>query len=149
MEHEGPIHVDRLARLVAASFDLSRVNAARVNSILENLPSEHLKGHEPDVAWPADVEPSLWIGYRPDPSGTRPIEQVSLREIANSMRALCVANAGVGKDELVREALAVFGFRRLTPGVSARMLMALGFALSSGLLTVDGSFLTAAKASDS
>jgi hypothetical protein len=149
VEHEGPIHVDRLARLVAASFDLSRVNAARVNSILENLPSEHLKGHEPDVAWPADVEPSLWIGYRPDPSGTRPIEQVSLREIANSMRALCVANAGVGKDELVREALAVFGFRRLTPGVSARMLMALGFALSSGLLTVDGSFLTAAKASDS
>jgi hypothetical protein len=131
---EGPIHRDRLVKLVAGAFDLARVNAKRADSILGVVPRGHRKGGEPAILWDLPVNPASWDGFRVDLQGTRPVDHVPLREIANAMRAVCSDSGGAERVELHRDVLAMFGFKRLTQGIEARMDEALEHAVRERLL---------------
>ncbi len=54
------------------------------------------------------------------------------------MVALSADSAGMHEDELLRETLAVFGGRRLTPGITARLRAALQLALRDQRLLAAG-----------
>jgi hypothetical protein len=54
--------------------------------------------------------------------------------MANAIRSLCRATGGLTKDELAREALGVFGYRRRTPRTMARVEKALAFATREQLI---------------
>ncbi|MFC5379320.1 DUF4011 domain-containing protein [Aquipuribacter nitratireducens] len=132
---EGPIHEVRLARSVAAAYDLTRLNESRIRSILATVPTELRGGDEPSFFWPQGRDTERWEGFRTStPDNPRPIEDVPLWEIGNAMRALCVAGFGLEREELLREALACFGGKRLTPGVRERVDSALTHALHAGRL---------------
>ena len=139
---EGPIHVERLARLVAACFDLTRLNQARIDSIVRQVPSELLVDPDEPFAWPTGLLPGTWTQFRS--GGDRALEHVSLREIGNAMVALCRDAAGMSPDELATETLAVFGGKRKTPGIGARLDAARDVALANGLLRLLGGRLEAA-----
>jgi hypothetical protein len=146
---EGPIHVDRLARLIASAFDLSRVSPARMESILAHLPRHYRRDKSEPFAWPDDIDPAQWTGFRHAPElEPRSVEDISLREIGNAMVALCRDSAGMFREELFRETLAVFGGRRLTPGISARLQPALSDAMARGMLSLSSSGLVTAGPAD-
>jgi hypothetical protein len=132
---EGPIHITRLAKLVAAAFGLNKVSNARAQAILKAMPPElKPKTLEPFV-WPAETDPALWRMVRRSASGdNRVLEYVPLVEIGNAMRLLVLAHAGMPEIELKREALAVFGGKRMTEQIGARLDEALRRASSSGIL---------------
>jgi hypothetical protein len=135
---EGPVHVDRLASLVARGFGLSRVRGPRKDAILRHLPRRLRKDRAEPVVWPPEHDPEEWTGFRRTPDGIdRPIEHVPLREVANAMVASARASAGMPVVELQREVLAVFGGRRLTPGIAARLDDALALGQRLGRLVVD------------
>ena len=142
---EGPIHRDRLVKLVAGAFDLARVNAKRADSILGVVPRGHRKGVEPAILWDLAVDPASWGGFRVDPAGTRPVDHVPLREIANAMRAVCSDSGGAERGELHRDVLAIFGFKRLTQGIEVRMDEALDHALREALLERRGTSYVAGQ----
>jgi hypothetical protein len=129
VQAEGPVHLERLAKMVAGAFGLSRVNKARADSILRHLPPELLPDQREPFAWPAQRRPEEWMGFRRAPeSEPRPVEHVSLRELGNAMVALCAVSAGMEREELLWETLGVFGGRRLTPGIRRRLEEALALA---------------------
>lgn len=142
VEAEGPIQQDRLARTVAAAFDLNRVNAKRMDSILAQAPVDLRRGPEPDVLWPAELEPKTWAHFRSDPDAQRPIEHVPLTEISNALATLCQEAGGIERAEAMRAALLEFGFIRMTQGVTIRLEAALELGLTTGRLSLDGGFLT-------
>ena len=142
---EGPIHRDRLVKLVAAAFDLARVSPKRSDSILGVVPRGHRKGVEPAILWDLAVDPASWGGFRVDPAGTRPVDHVPLREIANAMRAVCSDSGGAERGELHRDVLAIFGFKRLTQGIEVRMDEALDHALREALLERRGTSYVAGQ----
>lgn len=79
VDAEGPVTLDRLAKLVANGFGLNRVAESRKSAILECLPRAVRRDRAEPVAWPAGLEPIEWQGYRATPEGVeRPIEQVPL-----------------------------------------------------------------------
>ncbi|MFC5928965.1 DUF4011 domain-containing protein [Cryobacterium melibiosiphilum] len=128
VEAEGPIHTTRLAKLLASGFGLAKLSAARSASILGQLPSD-LVGAD-SFAWPSQLDPAQWRGYRRTLAGTtRPLDQVSPREIVNAMVELAHVSAGMNEDELKREALSVFGGTRMTAGI----VSVLSNALQQGL----------------
>jgi hypothetical protein len=137
VETEGPIHFDRLVKVVASSFGLGRVSEARATAIMRLLdPDLRADGSEP-FAWPQRLDPDGWRGYRPTPDGLdRPIEQISKREIVNAMSAICSASAGIAPEELKREALRLFGGRRMTAYATAVLSGALEQGLASGRLVL-------------
>jgi hypothetical protein len=142
---EGPVHVDRLAKLVAGGFDLGRVSAERRRSILGCLPDTVFRDRsDPHFAWPAELDPATWTGFRrTGAQADRPLEQVSSREIGNAMVAICVAGAGVARDQLESETLRIFGFHRRTAALLSLLEAALRRAVDEGRLRVDGDVVRA------
>jgi hypothetical protein len=139
---EGPIHVDRLARLTVGAFGLNRATEARKSVLLSLLPPSAVEG---DYLWPDGVTPESYEGFRRQVSSTdRPLEHVPPEEIANAMAALCRASAGMRRDELLTQTAAVFGYKRRAASVTPLLEAALQLALKRGRLTEQGSGLITA-----
>jgi hypothetical protein len=136
---EGPIHVDRLAKLTVGAFGLNRATEARKEALLATLPpSAVVDGY----LWPEGLSPDSWDGFRRQVSSTdRPLEHVAPEEIANAMVALCRSSAGMRRDELMTATAAVFGYKRRAASVTPVLEAALKLALHKGRLTEQGSGL--------
>ena len=145
IDAEAPIHKDRLARIVAGAFGLSRVSEQRKRAIQHVVPSEYVRADGEDFYWPRGVDPTAWRLVRCSQEGmSRPLEEVSLVEIGNAMLVVAEQSGGISAEELKREALNLLGGKRVTSAVSARLAAALDHALArsvvrrseSGLITV-------------
>ncbi len=135
IEAEGPIQPDRLAKLVAAAFQLTRVNDDRKRAILQVVPAECRPAHGDGFYWPSGVDPTGWAFARvPAPGGVRPLEEISLNEIANAMRISAEESGGMGDEDIMLAALQMFGGRRRTDSIKARLASALAFAVEDGRL---------------
>jgi hypothetical protein len=140
---DGPIHSDRLARLVANGYGLTRVAEARKAAILRQLPRDLRQERGEPVIWPPDRDPETWTAVRRSGEGVdRPFEHVPLREIVNAMVVTVRETAGMPRDELLREVLAIFGWRRRTSAFVERVDVALGLGMRSRRLIVDNDFVT-------
>ena len=115
VRHEGPVHFKRLARLAAAEFGLTRVNADRTMAILRQLDPSHIRQGDQSHAWPANLTPNTWPLYRWSGLGDdRDLRSISPVELANAMRHIAEESAGIEEDPLFREVLTRFGAKRLT-----------------------------------
>jgi hypothetical protein len=132
---EGPVHLVRLAKLVASAFDLNKVAQSRATAILNFVPPEMKARSTEPFAWPTELDPATWRRARSSQqSEGRPLDHVSLVEIANAMSIVAEASAGLSEPDLKREALLVFGGRRMTEGISARLDAALSWGTENGRL---------------
>jgi hypothetical protein len=135
IDAEGPVHRDRLAKLVAGAFSLGKVSEARRTAIQRVVPAEYTRGDDREFYWPTGVEPALWRTVRTAKRGEgRPLGEVSLVEIGNAMRVVAEQAGGSGVDDLKRDALALFGGIRVTKDIGARLDEALERALAIGAL---------------
>jgi hypothetical protein len=130
---EGPVHRDRLVRVAAAAFGLSRVSAARREALLALLPADTVVGEH---VWPAGLDRSTWTAFRRQAgSADRPLEHVAPEEVGNAMAALCRADGGLPREQLYAATLAVFGHRRRSPAQLPFLDAALAAAVAAGRLT--------------
>jgi hypothetical protein len=139
---EGPVHRDRLTRLAAGAYGLTRVTEARRDALLGLLPPGVLAG---EFVWPQAGTADTYAGFRRQAAGTdRPLEHVAAEEVGNAMVALCRAAAGMSQDELFLRTGEVFGYRRRTPSLAPLLQRALDLALRTGRLasTDDGTLVT-------
>ncbi|GLK19027.1 DUF4011 domain-containing protein [Herbiconiux flava] len=132
---EGPVHLVRLAKLVAAAFDLNKVAQSRAAAILRHVPAEMTTHSTEPFAWPTEIDPTTWRGARSSQQGDgRSPDHVSLIEIANAMAIVAEASAGLAEPDLKREAFVVFGGRRMTEAISTRLDAALEWGVENGRL---------------
>lgn len=139
---EAPVQRTRLAKLVAGAFGLGKVNDDRRRAIQRVVPSEYTRADDAEFYWPSGAHPESWRIVRTSAEGSgRVLDEVSLVEIGNAMLVVVEKTGGIEKDELKREALALFGGKRLTQGISARLDAAVQRALEGGLLRMSDSGL--------
>jgi hypothetical protein len=132
---EGPVHADRLTRLVARSFGLSRVVEDRSRAILEAVPAELWDADGEPFVWPPGVVRSTWSGFRRQrTTAERPLEHISLQEIQNAMVTVVHDAAGMSDADLLHDTNEVFGGTRLSAALRARLHTAKAAALASGRL---------------
>lgn len=147
IEAEGPIQLERLAKLAAACFDLTRVRQDRVDAILAALPASAVPDRSDPFAWPPGRDPKSWRGFRAAaPGEQRDLDEVSLVEIGNAMAAVTAEAHGMSTSDLASETVAVFGGRRRTASITARLDAARQRALADGRLAADGDLITATTA---
>jgi len=112
-EHEGPIHMERLAKLAGWAF-LGRVEPKRMKQIKHQIKNAELTVDEDGWVWPADMDPQQWDEFRPNSSSVdRPFTTISPREIANASRFLRDNYPEDTEDEHRRRVLQTFGRQRL------------------------------------
>jgi hypothetical protein len=142
VNEEGPIHRERLARAVAGAFGLNRLSPTRIADIVNLIPPTFATDEGGLFVWPDDRKPGEWNSFRrSEDYASRPVEDIALREIGNAMVSLCAAAGGMSADELLREALKVFGGRRVTTAIAARLTAALDLAVAQCRLKNQSDFV--------
>ena len=132
---EAPVHRDRLARLVASAFGLSRVNEDRRRAIQRVIPVEFERAGGHGFYWPHGADPQNWrVARRPGDGSSRALDEISLVEISNAMAIVAEETGGIQPEDIKREALALFGGRRRTQAINARLDDALRDGIARGLL---------------
>lgn len=120
-EFEGPIHIDRLAQLTAASFGVQRLWPAREKKLTYQIRQAGLVVEDKFV-WASDLDPTTWSEFRPNDSTVeRPFTEISPVEIANAMRFLRDGTPGISGAELDAVTLRTFGRKRKTKQFAAHL----------------------------
>ena len=115
------------------------MSAKRAESILRCVPTELLRSSDPLCVWPEGTDPESWrVARHSEPGEGRPLDQTPIDEIANAMVVVTELAGGMSEEEIKRESLALFGGKRLTEGISARLSEALARALATGRVAQDG-----------
>lgn len=84
-EFEGPIHINRLISLTAASFCLYRVHSKRKKQLERQIGQCGLFIDRHKFVWPSDIDPETWVEFRPnDSKAGRDFEEISPIEIRNA-----------------------------------------------------------------
>lgn len=134
VEAEGPVHLDRLVRLVGASFGAKRLHAKRWNQIAYQV--RHTEGLTVDAdkfAWPDSISADEWREFRPNASSARrEFMEISPVEIANAIHHLVRDRGVVPDDALAVETLSTFGRKRRTAQVLRHLDHAMAIAASRG-----------------
>lgn len=119
---EGPVHQERLAKLACAAFNRNKMNADRANSVLDALDSSVHRCHRDGFIWDASIDPEEWAGYRTNGQEVdRKPEHISVVELRNAMVDIVRVSGGISVGELHRETIRLFGGKRRTAGVTARL----------------------------
>lgn len=135
IDSEGPVHRDRLAKLVAGAFSLGKVSEGRRTAIQRVVPAEYSRADDREFYWPNGVNPGTWRTVRTSRRGEgRPLGEISLVEIGNAMLVVAEQAGGSAIEDLKRDALALFGGIRITKDIGARLAEALERALAVGTL---------------
>jgi phosphoribosylformimino-5-aminoimidazole carboxamide ribonucleotide (ProFAR) isomerase len=96
------------------------------------IPAASTRPGDEQFVWPVDVDVATWRDVRTStPGESRPLESVALEEIANAMAVVAQLGGGVRDDEIKREALRLFGGKRMTTQISERLAEALTVAVAT------------------
>ncbi|MEO3932308.1 DUF3320 domain-containing protein [Micrococcaceae bacterium Sec7.4] len=139
VEAEGPVHQERLAKLACAAFSLNKVNAQRANSVLDVLDKSVHHCDEDGFIWDASVDREEWSEFRTNGQEVdRKPEHISVVELRNAMVEIVRLSGGISVSELHRETIRVFGGKRRTAGITARLNEGLQYGVDTERLELRG-----------
>lgn len=131
VDFEGPIHIDRLTSLVAASFGVQRLAAKRKQQLIRHVRATGLRVSPRSFVWPESLDYSTWTEFRPNDSTVdRPFTEISPIEVANAMVFIAASKPGLDNDALDRETLRTFGKSRKTQSVVKHLALTRQIAAS-------------------
>ncbi|MCQ1947574.1 DUF3320 domain-containing protein [Arthrobacter sp. zg-Y1116] len=131
-EAEGPVHQDRVARLVGLAFGFSRLVPARMRRILNQIPRASVDVDSYGFVWPKGIDHSRWLIHRTGTGSARPFEQIAPTEIANAIVAVIKDDPSVAGADLRRRVLQQFGRKRSSKPAREQFELGLAYAKSSG-----------------
>lgn len=122
VSHEGPIHVDRLTRLTARSFNVRRLTKKREQSITRQIRRAGFYIDEDSFVWPREIDANSWSEFRPnDNSARRYFAYISPIEIVNAARFIKAKHPEISADDLEGAVLRTFGKKRRTKMVQEHL----------------------------
>jgi hypothetical protein len=139
VEAEGPVHQERLAKLACAAFSLNKVNAQRANSVLHVLDKSVHHCDEDGFIWDASIDREEWPEFRTNGQDVdRKPEHISVVELRNAMVEIVRLSGGISVSELHRETIRIFGGKRRTAGITARLNEGLQYGVDTARLELQG-----------
>lgn len=119
-EFEGPIHIDRLAKLTANYFGVRQLRKKKKEQIQRQIRNTDLVIDGEKFVWPEDIDYRDWTEFRPNNSDVcRDFNDISLFEIANAF--IFLKDEGLTGEELDRQVLQTFGKKRRTAKIKIRL----------------------------
>lgn len=134
VESEGPIHKDRLAKLVGYGFGFSRVPAARSKRILNQLANASVFVDAHGFVWSEGIDVTRWLIHRTSTEVQRPFEDICPVEIANAAASLIRAHGTLSMSQLRRKVLEQFGRKKKSKGSDSQLDLGISYAASTGMI---------------
>ena len=140
---EGPISPERFAKFVGGCFGLERVVATRVSAINQvPLPGQE-RDQEGFIFPQGETVKTFTMWRRGTEYSARHIQDISICEISNAMKAICAAAHGVRPEQLNKEVSRLFGITKVSAATNQRLDVARSFGLKNGRLIQDGEYIQA------
>jgi hypothetical protein len=137
---EAPIHIDLLARRVAAYFGIGRVTQRISEQVQKQLLGRGKWGSEKGVVWRLDQDPASVPPVRVAGQtgiSKRDIAEIPLCELAAAARIIVERVNGVSTNDLVRDCARLLGFARMTDKVAERVALGIRLAAARELIALD------------
>lgn len=112
VESEGPIHKDRLTKLVGYGFGFSRISDARSKRIANQIGNSTVFVDSYGFVWSQGIAVDKWLIHRTSTDVQRPFEDISPVEIANAAASLSRKYGRLSTAELRQKVLAQFGRKK-------------------------------------
>jgi hypothetical protein len=136
IEAEGPIEIDRLARLACNCLGLSRVPAERLAAMKKMVPATSRKKDKIGTfCWPSSRDLDNWDGYRTSHESDgreRNIQEISVREFGNALVDTVDRATAIGFEDAMKEVARIFGFKALTAKTAEVVEVAFKYAIDTG-----------------
>lgn len=116
VDSEGPIHKERLAKLVGYGFGFSRVSSARSKRIINQIASSAVFVDSHGFVWPEGIDVTKWLIHRTSTEVQRPFEDISPVEIANAAASLSRMYGTLSMTDLRQKVLEQFGRKKKSKG---------------------------------
>ncbi len=140
VELEGPITEDRLAKVLAARFEMTRVNAGRKENLKRSF-AHITKSQTPfdTVYWSSSRQSGTWKGFRTSTDeSSRAIDDVPAEELANAMVAVVALGNSCYREEIIKSVAEVYGRKAVTRTLNDRLGSILDWVVQQGQLMADG-----------
>jgi hypothetical protein len=137
---EAPIHIELLARRVAAYFGIGKVTPRVVEQVQNAVLGRGKWGDERGIVWRIDQDPSSVPSVRVaggNAQARRAIVEIPLAELASAARIVVERANGVAAGDLVRDCARLLGFARITSEVTERVQLGIRLATARELIAVD------------
>jgi hypothetical protein len=129
---EGPVHLDRLARIISHRFSYFRLGSQK-RAELSRFLSDSFDIDEDRFVWPAGVDRASWRAVRRTVSPLdRSLQEVSPVEVLNAMEQVLIQALSASRSELVRGTAILLGHARLTENAQNSLLRILERGLAQG-----------------
>lgn len=134
VESEGPIHRDRLAKLVGYGFGFSRVPSARSKRILNQLANSSVFVDAHGFVWSEGIDVTKWLIHRTSTEVQRPFEDICPVEIANAAASLARTHGTLSMSQLRQKVLEQFGRKKKSKGSDSQLDLGISYAASTGMI---------------
>ena len=142
LDAEAPMPKDVLFKTVMKSFGVSKsvATSEATEKAAKAAKVKNSKQKGEFYSWLPDQDPKEYRTVRINQD--RRVGEICQQELKNAICYAIQENGALGKDDLIKEASKVFGYKRLGGAVEAAMLSGLQYAKSSGeiALDADGNF---------
>ena len=137
---EAPIHLELLARRVAAYYGVGRVTPRITDQVRSVLDGRGKIGDEPEIIWRADQDPAGVQSVRVagnNAIAVRDITEIPLSEVAAAARLVVERASGLSSTDLVRDCARLLGFARITDRVTDRVARGVELAATRELIAIE------------
>ncbi|MGV2953363.1 DUF3320 domain-containing protein [Glutamicibacter sp. AGC46] len=134
VESEGPIHKDRLAKLVGYGFGFTRVSAARKKRILNQVTHAAVAVDQHGFVWSEGIDVTKWLIHRTSTEAQRRFEDICPVEIANAAAAVIQSQGQMSAEQLRQKVLEQFGRKIKSKGSEFQMDLGISYAISQGMI---------------
>jgi very-short-patch-repair endonuclease len=137
---EAPIHIELLARRVAAYFGIGKVTPRVIEQVQHAVLGRGKWGDERGIVWRINQDATSMPPVRVPGSSAqarRSIAEVPLAELASAARVVVERSNGVASTDLVRDCARLLGFTRITSDVTDRVEIGIRLATARKLIFVD------------
>ena len=138
---ESPIESTRLAKLVARRFGLQRVREDRVQFVLGLVDnSRRFGGDHGSFVWASVEQQKTWRAFRRTPEALdvpRPFDEIAPEEVRNALVYCATKGMGLSDEGALVEIAEIFGVRRITQDVRARITAVTEWSIRGGALQRD------------
>ena len=129
---EGPVHLDRLTRIVSHRFGYSRLGSQK-RAELSRFLSDSFNIDEDHFVWPGGVDRASWRAVRRTVSPLdRSLPEISPVEVLNAMEQVLIQALSASQNELIRSTAVLLGHARLTENAQNSLLRVLVRGLTQG-----------------
>jgi hypothetical protein len=135
---EGPVHLDRLLRIIANRFGYPNVGFQK-RAELSSVITDTFAVDEDGFVWQDGVDCRTWRTVRRTVSGSdRAMAEICPAELLNAMELVLARAHAARRDDLLRDAASVLGYARLTERARKNLALALERGLAQGRLLESG-----------